>query len=53
LTPNLVALIAFLAQPLWDRKLATVAGLPAPYLASLGSSLALWRIGCAMDSAAS
>ncbi len=32
---------------------ATMAGITAPYLASLGSSLALWGIGCAMDSAAS
>ncbi len=32
---------------------AAMAGITAPYLASLGASLALWGIGCAMDSAAS
>lgn len=30
-----------------------IAGLPAPYLASLGASLLTWGIGCAVDSAAS
>ena len=33
--------------------IAVIAGISTPYLASLGSSLALWGIGCAMDSAAS
>ena len=32
---------------------ASAAGLTAPFLASLGASLLLWGIGCAMDSAAS
>ena len=33
--------------------LGSVAGIPTPFLASLGASLLLWGIGCAMDSAAS
>lgn len=33
--------------------LGSVTGIPTPFLASLGASLLLWGIGCAMDSAAS
>ena len=33
--------------------LGSVTGVPTPFLASLGASILLWGIGCAMDSAAS
>ena len=32
--------------------LGSVTGIPTPFLASLGASLLLWGIGCAMDHAA-